>query len=83
MGQLTCCETSTWVFERDLAHTGGFDYLLGKCGRCGAAWMSVFCVASGVCGYERVTQADAEAIHSIRDDRELKAFVRRWGDTNL
>jgi len=83
MGQLTCCETSSWVFERELADAGGFEYLMGKCSRCGTAWINVFCVAAGVTGYEPVTQADLEAIQSIRDDRELKTFMRRWGDANL
>lgn len=45
--------------------------------------MSVFCTASGVSGFERVTPVDVEAIHSIQDGRELKEFMRRWGDKNL
>jgi hypothetical protein len=39
--------------------------------------------ANGVSGYERVTSVDVEAIHSIRDARELKEFMRRWGEKNL
>jgi hypothetical protein len=45
--------------------------------------MNVFCTASSVSGYERVTSADVEVIHSIRDARELKEFMRRWGEKNL
>lgn len=45
--------------------------------------MSVFCVASGISGYERVTPDDVEAIRSIPDGPELKEFVRRWGNENL
>ena len=45
--------------------------------------MSVFSTASGVGGFERVTPDDVKAIHSIQDGRELKEFMRRWGDTNL
>jgi hypothetical protein len=45
--------------------------------------MNVFCIASSISGYERVTSADVEAIHSIQDARELKEFMRRWGDKNL
>jgi restriction endonuclease Mrr len=45
--------------------------------------MSVFCTASGVSGFERVTPADVEEIHSIQDGQDLKEFMRRWGDTNL
>lgn len=45
--------------------------------------MSVFCTASGVSGFERVTPVDVEAINSIQDGRELKEFMRRWGGMNL
>jgi hypothetical protein len=83
MGQLTCCQDSFWVPERDLEHAGGFEYVLGACSRCGEPWMSVFCVATGISGFEPVTPADVEAIRSIRDARELKEFMRRWGDKNL
>ena len=87
MGQLTCCIpariVSTWVPERDLESAGGFDYMLGKCRWCGAPWMNVFCTATGITGYERVKPADVEALHSIHDDRDVKEFMRRWGDKNL
>jgi hypothetical protein len=83
MDQLTCCKNSSWVLERDLGHAEGFEYLLGKFSRCGAPWMNVFCVASGITGYERVTLSDVEAIQSIPESPELKEFVRRWGNENL
>jgi hypothetical protein len=83
MGEPTCCKGSSWVLERDLGHAKGFEYLLGRCSRCGAPSMSVFCVASGISGYERVTPDDVEAIRSIPDGPELKEFVRRWGNENL
>ena len=87
MGQLTCCIVArflpSWVPERDLEHAGGFEYVLGKCRWCRAPWMSVFCTASGMSGYERVTPADVEAIQSIRDGRKLTEFMRHWGDKNL
>ena len=87
MGQLTCCIVAkylpAWAPKRDLEHAGGFEYVLGKCRWCGTPWMSVFCTTSGVSGFERVTPVDVEAIHSIQDGRELKEFMRRWGDKNL
>lgn len=83
MGQLTCCQDSSWVFERDLGHAEGFEYLMGKCNRCGAPWMNVFCVASGITGYEPVTPADVATIQSIQDGPALQGFMRRWGDKNL
>lgn len=45
--------------------------------------MNVFCVASGITGYERVTFGDVEEIQSIQDESELKGFMRRWGNKNL
>jgi len=45
--------------------------------------MGVFCVASGISGYEPVAPEDVEAIRSIPDWPELKEFVRRWGNENL
>ena len=44
--------------------------------------MNVFCVATGITGYERVTPSDVEAIQLL-DGRELKEFMRRWGNENL
>jgi hypothetical protein len=83
MTLMTCCEKPTWVPKRDLAHASGFEYLLGECGRCGAAWMNVFCVATSITGYERVTLTDVEAIRLIEDGPGLKAFMKRWADENL
>jgi hypothetical protein len=71
------------VFERDLGHAEGFEYLIGRCRSCGAPWMSVFCVASGIAAYERVSPADVEAIRSLENGTALKDFMRRWGDANL
>ncbi len=81
--QLSCCEESSWVPERDLDHAAGFEYVLGKCRHCGMPWMSVFCVASGIGGYERVTPTDVEAINALRDAGERKEFMRGWAARNL
>lgn len=83
MGYLTCCKDSSWVLERDLGHAEGFEYLLGKCSRCGTPWMNVFCVATGITGYEGVAPDNVKAIQSIHDETELKDFMRRWGNKNL
>jgi len=83
MDHLTCCKGSSWVFERDLGRAEGFEYLMGKCSGCGTPWMSVFCVASGITGYEAVTPGDVETIQSIKDGPELQGFMRQWGDKNL
>jgi hypothetical protein len=83
MDHLACCDAPSWVFQRDLGHAEGFEYSLGACSRCHAPWMSVFCVAAGVAGYECVTPADVEAIQSIENGSALKDFMRRWGDKSL
>ena len=69
--------------ERDLGGAGGFEFVLGRCGRCAAPWMNVFCMASSITGYEPVQPDDAQAIRAIEDPSELKKFMRRWGDDNL
>jgi hypothetical protein len=85
--RLTCCLVArflpSWVPKRDLEHAGGFEYLLGKCRWCGTPWMKVYCTASSIGQFERVTSADVEAIGAIHDPRELKEFMRRWGEKNL
>lgn len=83
MDELTCCKDSSWVAEQDLASADGFEFVLGQCGRCGAPWMNVFCVATGITGYERVKPSDVEAISAIVDGAELKNYMRRWVDSNL
>lgn len=83
MAQLTCCKDPSWASERDLGQAEGFDYLLGKCSRCGTPWMNVFCSATGVTGYEHVVASDVEAIRRIAGGSELKEFMRRWGNKNL
>jgi hypothetical protein len=83
MDQMTCCKDSCWEPERDLGHAGGFDYLLGKCGRCGTPWMNVFCIATSRTGYEPVTVSDLERMRSTADDPDFKEFMRDWGEKNL
>jgi hypothetical protein len=45
--------------------------------------MNVFCTATGITGYERVKPADVEALSRIDDYKELREFMRHWGDENL
>jgi hypothetical protein len=80
---LTCCSTPSWVPDRDLGQAAGFDYLLGKCGSCGADWMNVFCVATSITGWEPVTLADVERMKAVQTGAELKALMRAWGNDHL
>jgi hypothetical protein len=45
--------------------------------------MNVFCVASGVTGYEPLTPADVQAIQPLQEGTHLKDFMRGWARTNL
>ena len=83
MGELTCCPASSWAPTRELGSAEGFECSLGKCLRCGTPWMNVFCVASGVTGFERVSPEDLQAIQALADGAELKRLVRHWVSQNL
>ena len=71
MNQPTCCKKASWTSELDLGQAGGFEYLLGKCEGCGAYSMNVFCVASGINGFETVSPSDVERMKSIPAGPEL------------
>jgi hypothetical protein len=83
MDQPPCCKEPSWISELDLGHAGGFDFILGKCDRCGAYSMNVFCVASGITGFETVSLSDLERMKSIPPGPELKALMRKWGEQNI
>jgi hypothetical protein len=83
MEQPTCCTKPSWVADVDLAHAGGFEYLLGQCNACGAWSMNVFCVASATTGFESVSPTDVARMKSIPAGPERKGFMRNWGDKNL
>lgn len=83
MDQPACCKTPSWMSEIDLGHAGGFEYVLGKCDRCGTYSMNVFCVASGITAFETVSSSDVERMKSIQSGPELKAFMRKWGEENV
>jgi hypothetical protein len=81
--KLSCCKSASFVSERDLDSAGGFDFTLGKCSSCGTPWMSVFCGASSVSGYEPVSDEDLAAIRRMTDRKEIKPFMRAWADRHL
>jgi hypothetical protein len=83
VSELNCCGKPAWRAERDLGSASGFEYVLGKCARCGAYRMNVFCVATGISGYEQVSPADIERMKAIASGPDLKAFMRQWGDKNI
>jgi len=83
MDQPTCCRKPSWISELDLDHAGGFEFALGKCERCGTYSMNVFCVATGITGFEPVSSSDVERMRSLPPGPERKAFMREWGEANI
>jgi hypothetical protein len=67
----------------DLGHANSFEFMLTSCTQCGAYWMSVFCVASGVSGFEPVTAEDAAVMLAMEVGRERKELLRNWRDIHL
>jgi hypothetical protein len=78
-----CCKRPAWAAELDLGSARGFEYALGRCAACGAYRMNVFCVATGITGFEPVTASDIERLRAARDSPELKALLCDWEDANL
>lgn len=78
-----CCAQPSWNPELDLGQAGGLDFLLGRCGACGAYSMNVFCVATSASGYESVTPHDTERMKSVEPGPERKALMRAWAEVNL
>ena len=82
MSNLSCCKEAFWVSELDLDQAGGFEFMLGKCDRCGASWMHVYCTATSAGGYEPVSPSDIERMRSLAPGPERKAFMRQWVEKN-
>ena len=86
MNTLTCCTSPILNSEStDLGHADSFEFMLTSCTCCGAFWMNVFSVASGISGLEPVSAADAAtmlALNSLQSGRERKEFMRDWGYKN-
>lgn len=75
-----CCANASWVAERDLGGARGFEFDLGRCGRCGTPWMRAWCVASSRGGYEPIARAEADQLKALAPGPELTARVRAWGE---
>jgi hypothetical protein len=83
MDQPDCCIGPSWKAELDLDHASGFEFVLGKCERCGAYSMNVFCVAASTTGFELVSPSEVERMKSIPSGPERKALMRAWAETHL
>ncbi len=63
---------------RDLGRAGDFEFVLGRCGKCGAYWMSVYCPAVSTADYAPVSGEDAQKMLSLPPGAELKSFLKEW-----
>lgn len=79
---LSCCNEASWVPEFDLDQAGGFEFMLGKCDRCGTPWMDVYCTATSIGAYEPVSPSDVERMRAFTPGPERKAFMRDWVGNN-
>ncbi len=80
MKNLNCCIFSKWDQNtaRDLGRVGDFEFVLGRCSKCGRYWMSAYCVAVSTNGYEPVSDEDAQKMLALPPGPELKAFLKEW-----
>lgn len=86
MATLNCCN-SPILSEKptDLGRADSFEFMLTNCTYCGAYWMNVFCVATGISGYEPVSAEDAATmltLNTLESGRQRKEFMRDWGYKN-
>lgn len=80
---LNCCARPQLGALEDLGHARSFEFMHTKCVNCGAHWFNVFCVANGASGYERVSDADAEALLQAAAGPEQKSLLKAWADEHL
>lgn len=78
-----CCGKPQQVGEsRDMGHANSFELDMTSCGTCGAHWASLFCVANGKTGWERVTDAEAKALLDAPIGPQQQAVLRAWIDSH-
>jgi len=84
MKDLNCCLRARWdqAQARDVGRVGEFEFVLSRCGNCGAWWMSVYCPAVSTDDYARVSDQDAQKMLSLPQGPEMKAFLKAWYQKN-
>jgi hypothetical protein len=80
MKNLNCCHRARWnqAGARDLGRVAEFEFVLSRCGNCGAWWMSIYCAAVSTDSYEPVSGEDAQKMLALPPGPELKAFLKGW-----
>jgi hypothetical protein len=84
MKNLNCCLRAKWnqAGARDLGRVAEFEFVLSRCGNCGAWWMSVYCPAVSTEDYAPVSGEDAAKMLALPPGAELKAFLKAWEREN-
>ena len=85
MNKIDCCDNFSWVSVTDLGHAYSFDVILGKYSNCGEYWANVFCTATAITGYEKVTENDAKNFLELNEIPTigLKNALKSWIDQNI
>jgi hypothetical protein len=80
---VSCCSRPELGDLVDFGHARSFDFMYTTCRSCGVHWLNVFSVATGITGYERVSDGDARALLSATPGSDRKELLKRWADEHL
>jgi hypothetical protein len=81
---LNCCRTPRLSASKDgLGQARGFEFTHATCTSCGAHWLEVYCVATSVPGFERISDQEASAMLAEQSVEAHKALMKGWADRHL
>lgn len=82
--KIKCCKKpDLGSAKEDLGHAESMEYILFQCNSCGKHWLNVFCVATGISGFENIDEKDANTVLNLPPGPERKAFIKEWGRAHL
>ena len=76
MSSSTCCNDQEWTPVADFGHAAGFDFDLGRCGRCGAYPLAV--AYADWPTVHVIGEEEALAFLKLEGTPELRKALRRW-----
>lgn len=81
---LNCCGTPRLGGAKDdLGNARGFEFMHSTCMTCGAHWLEVFCVASGISDTERISDQESTMMLAAEPRSERKQVMAAWADEHL
>jgi hypothetical protein len=81
---LNCCsKPQLSASKEELGSARGFEFTHATCTSCGAHWLQVYCVATSIPGFERVSDQDAKAMLAEHSVEEHKKIMQAWADQHL